>query len=53
MDSFNKSVTEMNDSFDKRANKMVKIAIIGAIIQGVIILSVIIGLLWLIKQWFF
>ena len=53
MDSFDKTSTEMHDRFDKRSKNMVKMAIIGAIIWITIILSAIVGLLWLIKQWFF
>ena len=42
-----------NDNFDKTTKKMVILAIAAAIINAGLIVLLIIGLLYLIKVWFF
>ena len=41
------------DNFDKTTKKMVSLAIAAVIINAVLIVLLIIGLLYLIKVWFF
>ena len=53
MDTFDKESEERRGGAITAAKNMIGVAIVGAIIWLSIILSAIIGLLWLIKQWFF
>lgn len=52
-DSFDTMSKKMDDDFNKTAKKMAIIAIIGNIIIFGVALSAVVGLLYLIKVWFF